>query len=132
MKNTVFKTVAWVGVILLVIGAIIAFYESWESFSAEPGERGVLFGYMFAMWFGIPGIVLMIIGGLINKPKYFWLASTLAGLFYIISFFYAYIHILDSNLIHIVEILAISVLPGLIAVIMGWQLKKESDSDTAV
>jgi hypothetical protein len=77
------------------------------------------------MWFGIPGIVLMIIGGIISKPTNFWLASIITGLFYIISFFYAYMHIFESRFIFIIEVLSISVLPGLIAVIMGLQLRKE-------
>jgi membrane-bound ClpP family serine protease len=123
--KTFFKVIAWFGLVLFTLGAIIAFYGSWVFLLAEPGERGVLFEYMFAMWFGIPGIVLMIIGGIISKPKNFWLASIITGVFYIISFFYAYIHISESRFIFIIEVLSISVLPGLIAVIMGIQLKKD-------
>ncbi|MFZ7101026.1 MAG: hypothetical protein ACOWWO_00010 [Peptococcaceae bacterium] len=123
--NTFFKFIAWLGIVLFTSGAIIAFYSSWELLLAEPGEIGVLFGYMFAMWFGIPGIVMMIIGGLISKPKYFWLASIITGSFYIISFFYAYINIFESRFISIIEMLSISALPGLLSVIMGIQLKRD-------
>jgi hypothetical protein len=123
--NTVFKVIAWLGIVLFTLGAIIAFYGSWVSLLAEPGERGVLFEYMFAMWFGFPGIVMMIIGGIISKPKNFWLASIITGLFYIISFFYAYINIIESRFIFIIEMLAISILPGLLSVIMGIQLRKD-------
>jgi hypothetical protein len=123
--NTFFKFIAWLGIVLFTLGAIIAFYGSWLFLLAEPGEIGVLFEYMFAMWFGIPGIVLMIIGGIISKPKNFWLASIITGVFYIISFFYAYIHIPESRFVFIIEVLSISALPGLIAVIMGIQLKQD-------
>ena len=123
--NTFFKFIAWLGIILFTLGAIIAFYGSWTVLLAEPGEIGVLFEYMFAVWFGIPGIVMMIIGGLISKPKNFWLASIITGAFYIISYFYAYIHIPESRFIFIIELLSFSILPGLIAVIMGIQLNKD-------
>ncbi len=130
--NTFFKVIAWFGLVLFSLGAIIAFYGSTVFLLAEPGEIGVLFEYMFAMWFGIPGIVLMIIGGIISKPKHFWLASIITGIFYIVSFFYAYINITGSRLVFIIEVLSISILPGLIAVIMGLQLRKDGQKDKGV
>ncbi|MFZ7101025.1 MAG: hypothetical protein ACOWWO_00005 [Peptococcaceae bacterium] len=132
MKKTVFKTVAWVGAVLLFIGAIISFYSSWQLMLAEPGEIGVGFGHWFAIIFGLPGIVLMIIGGLISKPKYFWFASVTAGLFYIISFFSMYSQFPESRIEYILRTLSFSFLPGLIPVFMGWQLKKASDKDNEV
>jgi hypothetical protein len=46
---------------------------------------------MIAIIFGVTGVVMMIVGGVITKPKYFWFASITGGLFYIISFFSIYI-----------------------------------------
>ncbi len=132
MKKTFFKTVAWVGVLFLFIGAIISFYSSWQLMLAEPGEIGVDFGHWFAIIFGLTSIVLMIIGGLIAKPKYFWFASVTGGLFYIISFFSIYSQFPESNIEYILKSLSFSFLPGLIPVFMGWQLKKASDKNNTV
>jgi hypothetical protein len=132
MKKTFFKTVAWLGVLFLFIGAIISFYSSWEIMTAEPGEIGVDFGHWFAIIFGIPGIVLMIIGGIISKPKNFWLASITAGLFYIISFFSMYSQFPESRIEYILQTLSFSFLPGLIPVFMGWQFKKASYKNNTV
>ena len=127
--NTFFKFIAWLGVILLVIGATISFYSSWEIMTAKPGEIGVDFGHWFAILFGIPGAVMMIIGGIISKPKNFWLASMLAGLFYIISFFQIYAgfpyRIRNGQIGSMLVEISFSVLPGLIPVIMGIQLRKD-------
>jgi hypothetical protein len=100
--------------------------------TAEPGEFGVDFGHWFAIIFGIPGIVLMIIGGLIAKPKYFWFASVTGGLFYIISFFSIYTQFPGGRIEHILMTLSFTFLPGLIAVILGWWLKKTSDKNNMV
>ncbi len=132
MKKKFFKTIAWTGAVLLVIGAIISFYSSWALMTAEPGEIGVDFGHWLAIIFGISGIVLMITGGLIARPKYFWFASITAGLFYIISFFSVYSQFPESRIEYILQMLALSFLPGLIPVIMGWQLKNTHKKDDNV
>ena len=132
MNKKIFKTIAWVGVILLVVGAIIAFYNSWALMTAEPGEISIGFGHWLAIIFGITGIVFMIIGGLIAKPKYFWVASITAGLFYIFSFFSVYSQFPESKIEFILQILAFSFLPGLIPVFMGWQLRNAHKKDDKV
>jgi hypothetical protein len=127
--NTFFKFIAWLGIILLVIGAIISFYSSWQIMTAEPGEIGVDFGHWFAILFGIPGIVMMIIGGIISKPKNFWLVSIVSGLFYIISFFQIYVgfpyRMRAGQIGFMLVEISFSILPGLIPVIMGIQLRKD-------
>jgi hypothetical protein len=123
--NTFFKFIAWLGLVLFTLGAMIAFHGSWVYLLAEPGEIGVIFEYMFAIWFGIPGIVMMTIGGIISKPKYFWLASIIAGLFYIISFFAIYTQFPGCKIEYILITLSFSILPGLIAVIMWIKLNKD-------
>jgi hypothetical protein len=98
--------------------------------AAEPGEVGVDFGHWIAIIFGIPGIVLMIIGGLIARPANFWVMSITAGLFYILSFFYMYSQFFESGAAYILRTLSFSFLPGLIPVIMGLQLRKDSKKNS--
>jgi hypothetical protein len=132
MKKNAFKTIAWIGVLLLFIGYIVSFYNSWQFMLEElgrEGDIGIKLGHMIAIVFGIAGIVLMIIGGLINKPKYLWFASITGGLFYIISFFSIYTQFPGSRIEHILITLSFSFLPGLIAVILGWWLKNPRKKD---
>ena len=85
--KTLLKVIAWTGLGLMTLGAILAFIESWALFLAEPGEIGLTFLSIKAIFFGIPGVVFMLVGGLISKPRYFWLGSIIVGSFYIISLF---------------------------------------------
>ncbi|MDD3994438.1 MAG: hypothetical protein WCX07_04430 [Dehalococcoidales bacterium] len=119
------KILAWSGIVLLTVGAIIAFSESW-TITFTSLQIGVLFGYWVAFLLGIAGLVLMLIGGLISKPEYFWLASIIAGSLYIISFFSFYIEFPNySRIKFLLQDLAISVLPGLIVIIEGIWLKRQ-------
>ncbi len=132
--NTFFKVIAWFGLVLFSLGAIIAFYGSTVFLLAEPGEIGVLFEYMFAMWFGIPGIVFMIIGGLISKPRKFWLVCIVAGLFYIVSFFEIYLgfpgRIHSGQTGFMLKEISFSILPGLVAILEGiWLRRKDTNSN---
>jgi predicted MFS family arabinose efflux permease len=132
MKKTFFKTIAWVGAALLTLAAIISFYSSWQLLAAEPGEIGVDFRHWIAIILGIPGIVMMIIGGLIARPANFWVISIAAGLFYILSFFYMYSQFTESGMAYILQTLSFSFLPGLIPVVMGLQLRKDHKNDSSV
>ncbi len=118
---------AWSGIVLFTVGAIIAFSESW-TITFTSTQVGVAFGYLFALFFGIAGLVLIIIGGVISKPKYFWIGCIIAGLFYIISFFSFYIEFPNySHIKYLLQEIGISILPGLIAIIEGvWLRRLES------
>jgi hypothetical protein len=104
--------------------------------SAEPGEIGVDFGHWFAIILGIPGIVLMIIGGILSKPDKFWLASIIAGLLYIASFFEIYLNfpfrIRDRQIETLTGEILISIIPGLAAIIEGIWLKRTAAVHPAV
>jgi hypothetical protein len=87
--NTLFKTVAWIGLLVVITGSIMSFSTSWTmTFSSV--QIGVDWGHAIATIFGIAGLVLMLIGGIISRPKYFWIAAIIAGLFYTVSFFSIY------------------------------------------
>ena len=132
--NTFFKVIAWIGAALLTLGAIISFWTSWAFFLAEPGEMGVDFGHHYAILLSIPGIVFMIIGGLISKPRKFWLVCIVAGLFYIVSFFEIYLgfpgRIHSGQTGFMLKEISFSILPGLVAILEGiWLRRKITDSN---
>jgi len=122
------KIIAWIGVGIVALGAIISFSESWIIATTDPGRIGVAFGYMFAVFCSVLGLVFMLIGGLISRPRYFWLASIIVGSFYIISFFEVYLNwpgrIQDNQIDSMFYELGFSVLPGLVAIIEGVWLKR--------
>ena len=126
-KATFLKLISWIGVGIMAFGAIISFSTSW-TIVTDPGRIGVDFGHMFAILFGILGLVFMLAGGLISRPRYFWLGSIIVGSFYIISFFEFYqswpgrIH--DNQIGILLSELGMSVLPGLVAIIEGAWLKR--------
>ena len=120
------NVIAWLGVFIMVIGAFFAFRDS----AAQPGQIGVTFGYMFALWFGLGGLALMLAFGLPSKPRFFWFASIAVGLIYIVSFFGMYAHLgerVENNQVDILMTeLAMSVLPGLVAIAEGIWLKSRN------
>lgn len=125
--NTFFRMVAWAGLLVFIAGAIISLSTSYTLTSLSV-RVGLDFGNYLAFLFGIVGLVLMQIGILISVPRHFWLLSIIAGLFYIASFFDIYLdfpeRIRYSQIDIIIELLGVSVLPGLIAIIDGVWLKR--------
>ena len=85
--RTFLKVIAWVGFGIVFLGVIIAFIQSWVVWFPEPGFRGGLnIGHPIAMFLAIIGVPLMLVGGIIAKPKLFWLPSFIVGSLYIIAF----------------------------------------------
>jgi hypothetical protein len=128
--NIFFKIVSWLGIVIVTIGAIISFITSWIDIWSSI-QTGVNFGHYLASIFGIAGLILIIIGGIISKPKYFWLTSVIVGSFYIISFFSLYLDFPDrihyKQIGYILDKLARTVLPGMIIIIEGIWLKKTAN-----
>ena len=123
--KTAFKIVAWLGIIIVIFGAIVSF---WESFAITFSYVGVDFGHFYAAILGIIGLILMLPGGFVSKPKYFWQASIITGSFFIISFF-GLTQFLPNDFTFdqtgvLLQLLAISVLPGLIMIAEGIALKR--------
>ncbi|MFC1865371.1 hypothetical protein ACFLYB_01490 [Chloroflexota bacterium] len=125
--KTLFMIIAWIGIGIVTFGAMISFWTSWVMVM-DSYRIGVDWGHTFGLLFGVLGLVFMLIGGLISKPRYFWLASIIVGSFYIISFFDIYQGLssrLHDNQIDLLLIeLAISVLPGLVAILEGIWLRR--------
>ena len=116
--KTFLKMVAWIGSIIMISGAVIAFRESWILYF-RIGHNGVPMTYLVTFWVCLTGLALMLIGGLFSKPRFFWIMCTFAGIFYIASFFYAYTRGTNWGL----EEFGIFVVPGLVAILEGIWLK---------
>jgi len=86
--KTFLKVISWIGVGIVSLGVIIAFIQSWTMTFPEPGFLGgVNWGHPFALLLAIIGLPLMLVGGLIAKPRHFWLVSIIVSSLYIVSFF---------------------------------------------
>jgi hypothetical protein len=122
-----FKIIAWLGLAVFALAITLSFSESFKFTFAEPGRYGVLMGSYFALIIGLAGLVLMLIGGLVARPGYFWLGCVIMGVLYSTSFFVIYLdwpeRIHDNQFGVFVMELAIVILPGLAAVIEGIGLK---------
>ena len=120
------KITAWTGLVIVAIGATISFWNS-SIIAADPNWIGIDYGHMFALLLSIIGLLFMLIGGLLSRPKHLWLASIIVGCFYIISFFSMYQYwptrIDDNQIGSLLSDIAISFLPGLVAIIEGIWLK---------
>ena len=74
------KVIAWIGAGLVATGMVIAFS------ALIFGVGGVDFAHPIAIVLAIVGIPLMLIGGLVTRPKHFWLTSIIIGALYVIAF----------------------------------------------
>ena len=82
------KIIAWVGFGIFSLGTVIALMQTVSYMVHPPGpySGGVNFGHPIAFTLAIIGIPLMLIGGLLARPKYFWLVSIIVSSFYIVAF----------------------------------------------
>jgi hypothetical protein len=80
MKQTFLQVISWVGAGLVGSGTVIVFL------ALIFGVGGVDFAHPIAIFLAIVGVPLMLIGGLISKPRYFWLASIIVSALYFIAF----------------------------------------------
>ena len=77
-------------------------------------------------------MILTLIGGLISRPRFFWIACLIMGGVYILSFYGFFLVMLDSRWIERTGIaqaisgLILSLLPGIILIIEGIILRKQS------
>ncbi len=128
--STFFKIIAWLGLLIFILAIIISFYCSWLMITTPPEEGGAISLWRYTFLLGVIGLIFMLTGGLISQPRYFWIASAITGIFYIISFFALYPDLLQHERIKfILQGLGISILPGLIAIIEGiWLKRQESKS----
>jgi len=125
--KTFLKIAAWSGMCFFALLVIILFWQSFLIITAEEAG-GFLFSPMVALIVSCIGLVPMLAGGLISKPKHFWLICIVVGSLYILSHFYLYLYIPSGiqggQLDVVLENLAYSVLPGLVAIVEGIWLKR--------
>ena len=85
--KTFLKVIAWIGFGIFSSSTIV-------SFSALIfGVGGVDFTHAFAFLLAIIGVPLMLLGGLITRPKYFWLASITVSSLFVISFYFSIVNL---------------------------------------
>jgi hypothetical protein len=78
------KIVAWLGLVPIVLGLPLSFSNSFTWTST--GQLGVGLGYWLAWILAWAGTPLVIIGGIITRPRLLWMAAILVGFTYIASF----------------------------------------------
>jgi hypothetical protein len=78
--KTFLQIIAWIGAGLVALGTVVVFL------ALIFGVGGVDFAHPIAIFLAIVGVPLMLIGGLIGRPKYFWLASIIVSASYFIAF----------------------------------------------
>ena len=139
------KTIAWIGAGLMAL-AIMIVLISWWSRVNQPPSNYMTGGVAFIALFIIPLVILafffMLIGGLIGKPKYFWLVSLTLGILYIGTYFPVVqatinrIHYSKPADIDIEDIITIifCVVPGITAIVVGILLRtvKKQKSERGV
>jgi hypothetical protein len=126
-----FKVLAWLGAAIFLFLITLAFIQSFIAITIEPGKGGALFwGPEIAFVSSFIALIPMLIGGIIGKPKYFWIACIITGSLYILSLFYFYTYLPDriehGDGYRILRDLIFCLLPGLIAILEGiWLRNKE-------
>jgi len=82
--NIGLKVIAWIGFAVFSLGTIIALMATIGS-TLHPERYGVNFVHLYALVLAAIGTPLMLSGGIITRPKHFWLFSLIIGLLYIIG-----------------------------------------------
>ena len=109
----VLKVVAWVGIGVMVGALTFAFFVC---ISPPMVSEGWVLLVAFATLPGILGVLLVLIGGFVSKPRYLWIASIIVGALFVSSFYCSAHHGLLT--------LVLFTSPGLVCIIggivMGW------------
>ncbi len=85
--RTFFKIVAWVGLGIFAAGVGISTYVLTASIAYDHGSNlplGIVGWWIIIVPVVLAGLVLMYIGGLIARPRYFWITVILTGILYIV------------------------------------------------
>ena len=113
----VLKVVAWVGIGVMVGALTFAFFVC---ISPPMVSEGWALLVAFATLPGILGVLLVLIGGFVSKPRYLWVASIIVGALFVSSFYCSAHHGLLSFILF--------TSPGLVCIIggvaMGWLLHR--------
>jgi len=82
--KTGLKVIAWVGFAVFSLATVIALIAD-IGIMLTPERYGVDFVHLYALVLAVIGAPLMLAGGIITKPRHFWLLSLIVGLLYIIG-----------------------------------------------
>ncbi len=111
--------IAWFGLLLIALGLPLSFSSSWTWVST--GTLGSGAGYFVTLCAGAIGVLLALIGGVITRPKYFWVVAIVIGVAYISSF-YGYRMGLDEPYKY--WGVFVMLLPGLACIVEGIVISK--------
>ena len=85
--KTFIKIIAWIGVGFMTIGTVISFFTWMAIISYTPGPNPT-FGpeayWLYIIPIDLLALLLMFIGGLIVRPRYYWSVSISLGLLHIL------------------------------------------------
>jgi len=80
----VLKVIAWVGIGVMVGALAFSFFVCITPPMVSEGWGLLL---VFGTLPGILGVLLVLIGGFVSKPRYLWLASIIVGVLFVSSFY---------------------------------------------
>ena len=106
------RTFAWLGVGLVASGSALAFYSSISGADS-------MTGYYMAWILSIFGTIALILAGIISRPRFFWLAAIMIGIFYIASL-YGWMGNNTAGFIGVVMV----TMPGTVCIITGTLIKR--------
>ncbi|MBI2830055.1 MAG: hypothetical protein HYX81_02740 [Chloroflexi bacterium] len=142
MASHILESDCLVGAGLVFLGVVLSFFISMKLvFPGLPKEHptfGIEAVYVYVALLDIIGLPIMLSGGLVSKPRYFWQASIVIGLLHIASLwgfvlFESFGRLKEGRINLMINELGIAVLPGLIAIGEGIILKQiEARSQTAL
>ncbi|MDD5399117.1 MAG: hypothetical protein PHU70_08565 [Dehalococcoidia bacterium] len=129
--NTFLNILPWFGLGLVIPGLFCSFSASYNDL-VYPGMTSSGVGYFVALCFGAIGAILAMVGGLISRPRFFWIACLIIGSIYILSFYGLFLVMLDSRwteragIAQTISGLILILLPGIILITEGIILGKRS------
>jgi hypothetical protein len=87
-KMKALRVIAWIGFGIFTLGTGLAIFTtvSYIVHPATPYFGGVDAGHPFAVIIALLGLPFMLAGGLIARPRLFWMLSVIMGCLYIIGF----------------------------------------------
>ncbi len=122
------KVLAWMGTGFFLLLIIADFTQSFSAITADT-VGGLMISTESAFLFSLIGIIPMLVGGIMGKPKYFWLVCIATGSLYILSLFYFYSFlpywIEHRYIYYIFRDMVFCILPGLVVIIEGIWLKRK-------
>jgi hypothetical protein len=92
----IFLTIlACLGLVLVLIAALPALFATFLNLISEPTDFGKVLNQIVIMGYypGALGVLLVLIGGLITRPRYLWIVLITIGLIHAISFLEVHVYI---------------------------------------